>query len=1339
MIKKSFLALVAMMMCLPFAVKAQAPEAFLTLEDLESQTYPYALSSENATSVFGKESLTIAMDITTGSSTGNEAFICASDISVTSNDDKYNNNSTFVAVGSNGGYVRLFATAKDKGWYSSKNKLIKTNTNHKVVIVMNKSNSTRITYVDGVKASGNANSYAALGIYQDFNHFSGNANAGIFVGGGKNSAGDLYKFAGQVHSVSFYDGALTDAQVNEIVYPREAKLNAAREAAKTSIAEAVATLKNQPGYYSCTINGVKVYDEATVHTAIDAAQSEDAINAIVTAVNAKTLILPEVGKAYRISYDFGNDNVKYMQCVSAGVSNKANAPLLSNEKGENSIFLVTQEGSNLRLQAYATGQYLKHDSSDRGFHATGGNVTFEQGSSLGKVKIKGDYYLHAVDGNPAYVDRCSGDGHANHNFIMEEIPSYTLTIESNVKSEVSATWNGQTKTLPATWSVLEGTTITDPILTVTDNETYNLANVTEGGAELASMEISSLTANRTLTANFAPTFFADTYADAVPVRIYNDDDNTYFIKLNTPADCNGKGLNSVNAINFVEAEQWYFVGTAASFTMYNRAVGSEYAVKVSGTAAGSVATMAPVAEATPLKLTLKGDGSYRIAPVAGDADMSFNMYGGKGNDIKLHNSSGSEWLIERMPKNPLTILVSVEGEQPYATNTRVAELSYENSNGVQIITKDTKQIQMYVPFGDIDLVEKFRYRGYKLIGYYYENWDGPTDFGMDQMADEGLTVRAKYSVDTNNKAQYLFWYRSEDINAPYRIPAITVNKAGKVIAITDYRPCGDDIGMGEVDIMFRSSTESFANWDGKSWTPADYIADGQGGNENVYNVGFGDAAVVSDRESNKTLVMAVAGKQRFNKATSTSHNSVARIYSEDGTNWVDTDVTADFLGEGTSLFPDAYSGFITSGRILQSATYKKAGAEYYRIYAVAVINDDGNSSYPNYVLYSDDFGTTWKILGGAENGVCCDAGNETKIEELPNGDLVVSVRKSGGRYFNVFSYGEGVDDKANGVGTWDITPGETKVTSSFGASDCNGELLRVGNVLLQSIPKRGFQGKDRSNVAIYYKVLDPEKDYTAAEIATGWSELTQVSYIGSAYSTMTLLPDGKTLGFLFEEDPDDGTFAYCIVYLPIDLTEVMSEEVQKAAFVVNSSIGAYEIGTFYANHAVEIPDGVKAYVATETPNDGTITMYELDGIIPAQTGALIKGTAGTYAFYPTTTNETVEGNLMRGYAGIFEHEDVVKPTDGSTNYVLTVKNEEAGFYRKSAGFKVYNNKAYLNVPQTTSGSIRLRFINNNGTTDIMEVPTEALNADGAIYDLSGRRVGKAEKGVYIVNGKKVVF
>ena len=1003
---------------------------------------------------------------------------------------------------------------------------------------------------------------------------------------------------------------------------------------------------------------------------------------------------------------------------------------------ENYIWTVTKDGAGYKLTNGAGGK-LRYNSTNRFYldNNTGDvfGVDPTNVATQGKVSI--------VSGSDVYV-ATSADGQAfnqhtgsqvnstswttDYMFVPVEEPEYEYVINfvtsSSSAANATVTLNGETKALPATFNIAKTTANAEVTITV-GNADYTFAGLYEYGSSdnLGATYTFAPQGHKLFSVEYTFNLISSTFANAVPVQIYNDDNNTYGIKLNATADYVDKAVNS-GTIAHKENEQWYLVGSESNFKMYSRSAGEAYAVKVAGTGDGSAATMVAVADATPLQLKAMEDGSYRIAPAnSTNANVSFNMYGGAGADIKLYDGGGSEWHFRRMPKNPLTVNVVVEGEQPLPTNTRVAELSYNNASGTHIITKDTESLVMYVPFGDVVLTQPWLYRGYTFDGFYVGEATTPTDFNGVALTDEGLTITAKYSIDADNDYQYLYWYRSEDINAPYRIPAITATRSGKILALSDYRPCGDDIGEGEVDIMFRRSTAAYDAWDRKSWTDMDYVANGQGGNENVFNVGFGDAAVVSDRESNKTLVMAVAGRVRFTNSTTTNHPKVARIVTEnDGDDWTITDVTDQFIKDDdeNSLFHGFCAAFITSGRILQSSTYKAPGAQYYRIYAVAAANDNGDLTFLNHALYSDDFGENWKFLGGSRDAaMCCNAGNETTIEELPNGDLVVSVRKSGGRYFNVFSYGTEENDKANGIGEWEIKAGDTKVNSDFGSADCNGELLRVGNVLLHSHPKRGYQGKDRSNVAIFYKVLDPEEDYTAAEIATGWTELTQVSYIGSAYSTMTLLPDGKTVGFLYEEDPDNGTFAYCIVYKPIDLTELLTAEAQKEAFVVNSTIGQYEIGTFYANDAMVVPEGVTAYVATDEPQMdgevGTITMTKVaDGIIPAHTGAIIRGAQGTYSFkLADTEGETdVTKSLMPGYAGIYEHKDVVL-AEGYTTYVLTVKDGAAGFYKKASGFKVYNNKGKL---IGVSNRYKVKIPAGYGYSNIRVVAAQADGTDAEI-------------------------
>ncbi len=1127
------------------------------------------------------------------------------------------------------------------------------------------------------------------------------------------------------------------------------------------------------------------------------------------------------------------------------------------QKGDNNyVWTATVEEDGKYNFQNKAGRYLAHRGMSDNKHnftvaATthhAGVTLHTQGSNYWVIKnADGGFDQSSVTYDQKTTNYCT-------DFVFIPTDAYTgntLTIVSNT-SAAAATYSWDGVEFTSDVMVEDGSEVTSPTLSVVShNSTYKFDGFYSDEARTQQItELAELTSDKTIYAKFSLNIFSATYGEKmVRIRMYNDNNYT----AGVAGENNGAAGSTQTANMSSTREIWYLVGTATGFKLQNAAAGADYALNVTTGDEGAAATLAPVAGATTWNIVEK-TGGYAIVPSTATS-QTLNAYGGKGGSIKLYRESdnGGWWNFEVLGQ--LTMRFSVEGTQPLPTNTRIAEVafSYDGTTGNTIVKQGEEGKIVYLPVGTkFTLTQPWLYRGYLHTGFFLGNETEARDFTNYALPAEGLTITAKYSIDTENKYQYLYWYRKEETNAPYRIPAITVTKSGKVIAISDYRTCGDDIGMGEVDIMFRRSTASYNEWDKKSWTEEDYVADGQGGNSNVFNVGFGDAAVVSDRESNKTLVMAVAGKQRFNWASSTSHNSIARIVTiDDGDTWEISDVTADFMANEDALFPEAYSMFFTSGRILQSS-YKKEGAEYYRLYSVLVVNDNGDSSYPNYVVYSDDFGATWEILGGKENGVCCAAGNETKVEELPNGDIVVSVRKGGGRYFNVFSF----TDKANGEGSWDNT-----ATSNFGASDCNGELLRVGNVLLQSIPKRGYQSKDRSNVAIYYKVID-NRDYTSAEIASGWQELHQVSYIGSAYSTMTLLPDGK-LAFLYEEDPDNGTFAYNIVYVPIDLKEVMSAEVFAQAFpapatgkfyrfqgkasgnyinaanpyntqsgqmsmtsdgttattifyltednkMLSYSEGTYTNGTrciggigaangqtisfldgedgywtlytdytssnlgnpryvydntncvdrngsyvadkcdwkvtevtalpvtiasatgystLYAPVALRIPEGITAYIATI--NGEYISLTALQGIIPAETAVILKGEKKTYYFAIT---DEVASELDNALLGSIE-----KFATSNVNNPYTLQTTDNGVVmRRYDGSYINGFKMYMSISEGANiQAFSFRFP-DDGTTGIEGVTIEKTEKN-EIYDLQGRRVAKPTKGLYIVNGKKVIF
>ncbi len=356
---------------------------------------------------------------------------------------------------------------------------------------------------------------------------------------------------------------------------------------------------------------------------------------------------------------------------------------------------------------------------------------------------------------------------------------------------------------------------------------------------------------------------------------------------------------------------------------------------------------------------------------------------------------------------------------------------------------------------------------------------------------------------------------------PYRIPAIATAYNGDLIAVADYRHSGADIGMvnnGRIDLHARISNDN-----GSTWNEKFSVVDGQGGNSpDFMHVGFGDPCIVADRESSRVLILSCAGNVSFPSGTRNNHQNIARFYSENnGKTWSEPVDIADpiyAMFDNSTNHGSAKAMFIGSGKIHQSR-YVKVD-EYYRLYC-AVLMRNASETYVNFVLYSDNFGDTWDVLGGVETSPIPNDANEPKVEELPNGNIVISSRCNGGRHFNIFTF----TDAEKAEGSWGVrATSNSSVNGTVAVNNsCNGEIMilpvirKEDNkemwIALQSLPF----GSGRTNVGIYYKELASESDYdTPANFAKDWDGRYQSSIIGSAYSTMCLQKD-NTIAFLYEE------------------------------------------------------------------------------------------------------------------------------------------------------------------------------------------------------------------------------
>ena len=490
----------------------------------------------------------------------------------------------------------------------------------------------------------------------------------------------------------------------------------------------------------------------------------------------------------------------------------------------------------------------------------------------------------------------------------------------------------------------------------------------------------------------------------------------------------------------------------------------------------------------------------------------------------------------------LSFKAEVEGWTPANPNTHFGGITITSDGVVHpLILTPTHLAASELKLdasGEISLAYTRDYRGFDFVGFSIDGKDlGQTPTltakQMKKLA-KGKPLVVKFKTD-GTKDVTLFY---DDDPKAYRIPAIGTTGTGRIVAVSDYRHSLDDIGRDvhktgsmRIDLVARTSDDN-----GATWSEAQTIAQGDDSKAGSYLRAFGDATMAA--YGNNILVMAASGDVIYGGGTASNPNRMARIYSTDnGATWQIEEMTRKIYVESNSLIPDGVSSFFGSGKLAVDPDFNGTGKA--RVYG-AVLIKNAKRTDNNYVLYTDDLGATWNILGGSQEPVAF--ASEPKVDILPNGQILLSARRQGGRTFNVFTY----TDKATNSGIWD-TPAEG--CENGGRNGTDGEVLCIDakrsdntpvKLLLQSQPKGGKSHYDRKDVSIWYKEVSATDAYTSKDIAGNWIQGKQLSTQESSYSAMCLQADGR-IAFFFEEAPcygDDYTKGYCMVYLCLSVEEV---------------------------------------------------------------------------------------------------------------------------------------------------------------------------------------------------------
>lgn len=273
---------------------------------------------------------------------------------------------------------------------------------------------------------------------------------------------------------------------------------------------------------------------------------------------------------------------------------------------------------------------------------------------------------------------------------------------------------------------------------------------------------------------------------------------------------------------------------------------------------------------------------------------------------------------------------------------------------------------------------------------------------------------------------------------------------------------------------------------------------------------------------------------------------------------------------------------------------------------------------------------------------------------------------------------------------------------------------------------RGNDTKDCTNNNLGY-TTSYNADYNTFTVAANTKEFGCLSFgakrdgnTGKSYYIVTRTGSFERAGFSdFYDDNNSSAFTFEEVTYP---NTINFHDAQK----IN---GVSHIATFSAPFATIIPAGVKAYYVSAKGTEATMTAIDAKAI-PANQGVILTSESGNAATMVPAAGETaaiITGNQLGHSAG------ADKALTAGEGYILGNGTEGTAFYPCQAG-SLPINKAYL-LGNGGESAIAMNF--GNAVTGINTIAAPA-SAKAPIFDLSGRRVVKATKGLYIQNGKKVI-
>lgn len=319
------------------------------------------------------------------------------------------------------------------------------------------------------------------------------------------------------------------------------------------------------------------------------------------------------------------------------------------------------------------------------------------------------------------------------------------------------------------------------------------------------------------------------------------------------------------------------------------------------------------------------------------------------------------------------------------------------------------------------------------------------------------------------------------------------------------------------------------------------------------------------------------------------------------------------------------------------------------------------------------------------------------------------------------------------------------------AASSNAQMTMADNADLASTIFIVCEGNPINSQAAY-KLLSYNTGYYTKEtrvngaVAADANSVLMKTSEGNNYGYYTLYTDYSGSKYIYGGDSNadrNGTYA-------ANRCDWTIEEVTWLPIPVSST---YKFGTFFSPVDIALTDTyyekdarMKFYTG-RLDDEGYVVLDKVNDNIPANTPYVIELTSETNGYANNCqylkiadSAPAIEASTYNLRGGL---ETIAKPTDQGTIYTLQAAWDDNTDDHNSAtdvAFRIYNGtnilgcRAYLPVSGTQPVK-GLRF--NEGTTTRIESLEAGQTHEIEVYDLSGRRVERAGKGLYIINGKKV--